>query len=90
MPLKRETDCPGYKASNVQRTDGSVSADLTLAGSECNIYGTDLKDLKFVAEYQTGALQWLPVLSFPSGSGRQRGFLYAAHTFQNKCYIRVV
>ena len=54
IPLRRETDCPGYKANNVQRTDGSVSADLTLAGPECNIYGTDLKDLKFVAEYQTG------------------------------------
>jgi hypothetical protein len=55
VPLKR-ADCPGYKASNVRQTDNSVTADLTLAGSECNIYGKDLKDLKFVAEYQTGRL----------------------------------
>jgi len=46
-------DCPGYKASNVERTDGGLRADLTLAGPECNIYGKDLHDLKFVAEYQT-------------------------------------
>lgn len=54
-PLKR-ADCPGYKASNVQQTDSSVTADLTLAGTACNIYGKDLTDLKFLAEYQTGIL----------------------------------
>ncbi|KAF2743398.1 glycoside hydrolase family 31 protein, partial [Sporormia fimetaria CBS 119925] len=51
-PLRRN-DCPGYKASNVRRTDNSITADLTLAGTECNIHGQDLRDLKFLAEYQT-------------------------------------
>lgn len=55
VPSKR-ADCPGYEASNVKQTDNSVTADLTLIGSECNIFGKDLKDLKFVAEYQTGEL----------------------------------
>lgn len=62
VPLKRDDDCPGYKASNVQNTDGGITADLTLAGSECNIYGVDLHDLKFVAEYQTGMFAYHVVL----------------------------
>ncbi|KAL1593124.1 hypothetical protein SLS60_010731 [Paraconiothyrium brasiliense] len=52
-PLRRADDCPGYKASNVQKTDGGITADLALAGAECNVYGTDLHDLKFEASYQT-------------------------------------
>jgi alpha-glucosidase len=55
VPLKR-ADCPGYKASNVQQTDNGITADLTLAGSECNVHGKDLKDLKFLAEFQTGMI----------------------------------
>ncbi|KAI1810828.1 glycoside hydrolase family 31 protein [Poronia punctata] len=46
-------DCPGYKASNVVETDGKLTADLTLAGEACDIYGTDLTDLKLLVEYQT-------------------------------------
>ncbi|KAL6708619.1 hypothetical protein ACN47E_002600 [Coniothyrium glycines] len=42
-----------YKASNVKRTDSSLRADLTLAGKSCNIYGNDLQDLVFLAEWQT-------------------------------------
>ncbi|KAI0458204.1 hypothetical protein F5B21DRAFT_44316 [Xylaria acuta] len=47
-------DCPGYTASNVVESDGKLTADLTLAGTACNIYGTDLTDLKLLVEYQTG------------------------------------
>lgn len=46
-------DCPGYKASNVEQTNSGVTADLTLAGKACNVYGKDLQDLKLVVEYQT-------------------------------------
>ncbi|PYH46410.1 putative alpha-glucosidase [Aspergillus saccharolyticus JOP 1030-1] len=46
-------DCPGYKASNVKKDAGSLTADLTLAGTPCNSYGEDLKDLKLLVEYQT-------------------------------------
>ena len=53
-PLRRADACPGYKASNVQTTDNGITADLTLAGSACNIYGQDLSDLKLLVEYQTG------------------------------------
>lgn len=54
VPLRRADDCPGYKASNVVRSGNSVTADLTLAGSACNLYSPDLTDLKFLAEWQTG------------------------------------
>lgn len=46
--------CPGYTASNVQTTGSQITgADLTLAGTACNTYGTDLTDLKLLVEYQT-------------------------------------
>lgn len=45
--------CPGYKASNIQKTTGKLTADLTLAGDACNAYGTDLKDLRLLVEYQS-------------------------------------
>ena len=49
------TTCPGYKATNVQKNGGSiVSADLTLAGAACNVYGTDLDNLVLQVEYETG------------------------------------
>ncbi|KAF2861484.1 glycoside hydrolase family 31 protein [Piedraia hortae CBS 480.64] len=47
------SSCPGYKASNVAKTPSGLKADLTLAGSPCNAYGTDLKDLTLTVEYQT-------------------------------------
>ncbi|KAF2628391.1 glycoside hydrolase family 31 protein [Macroventuria anomochaeta] len=53
VPLRRADDCPGYKASHVVRSDNSITADLTLAGSACNLHSPDLTDLKFLAEWQT-------------------------------------
>jgi alpha-glucosidase len=51
---KRADSCSGYKASNVQRSESSLTADLTLVGTPCNIHGEDLLDLKFSAHWQTG------------------------------------
>jgi alpha-glucosidase len=45
--------CPGYAASNVVKTNSSLTADLTLAGAACNVYSDDIKDLKLVVEYQS-------------------------------------
>lgn len=47
------SDCPGYEASNVVKSDSGLTADLTLAGDACNAFGTDLKDLKLVVEHQS-------------------------------------
>jgi alpha-glucosidase len=57
--LRRQTttnDCPGYSASNVVKTDSTLTADLKLAGTACNAYGQDLDDLKLLVEYQTSKL----------------------------------
>lgn len=48
--------CPGYVASHIKSTTAGITADLHLAGEPCNIYGNDLKHLRFKAEYQTGTL----------------------------------
>jgi alpha-glucosidase len=45
--------CPGYKASNVIRTAHGMTADLTLAGKACNVYGTDVENLRLTVEYQS-------------------------------------
>lgn len=55
--------CPGYKASNVVNTESSLTADLALNGSPCNVYGTDLTDLRLVVQYQTGKLPTLQLHS---------------------------
>lgn len=47
-------DCPGYTATNVKKTANSLTADLSLAGSACNVYGSDISDLKLLVEYQSG------------------------------------
>ena len=59
VPLKRADNCPGYTASNVLRSSSSLTADLSLAGTACNIYGQDLQSLKFLAEWQTGKVSFL-------------------------------
>ena len=49
-------DCPGYVATNVVTTDNSITADLTLNGQACNVYGEDIADLRLLVEYQSGKL----------------------------------
>lgn len=48
--------CSGYSASNVEVTDSTITADLTLAGDACDVYGTDLEDLTLKVTYETGEL----------------------------------
>jgi len=45
--------CPGYKASNLENSASGFTADLTLAGPACNVYGNDIADLTLTVEYQT-------------------------------------
>lgn len=45
--------CPGYTASNVTHHDYGLTATLSLAGSACNSYGTDIESLKLTVEYQS-------------------------------------
>ena len=46
--------CPGYKAPNVKETDTGLTAELSLAGDACDVYGTDLEDLILEVSYDTG------------------------------------
>lgn len=48
-----QTVCPGYTASNVQRTPYGMTAQLSLAGAACNVYGTDVDFLNLTVEYQS-------------------------------------
>ncbi|PYH96809.1 extracellular alpha-glucosidase aglu [Aspergillus ellipticus CBS 707.79] len=50
--VNAQSVCPGYKASNVQRSSRGFTADLNLAGEPCNAYGTDVDSLTLTVEYQ--------------------------------------
>ena len=45
--------CPGYTASNVQRTQFGLTASLALAGQACNVYGNDVDQLTLTVQYQS-------------------------------------
>lgn len=51
---KATTPCPGYTAKNVKKTASTLTADLTLAGRGCNIYGTDIPELRLEVTYDDG------------------------------------
>lgn len=46
--------CPGYKASNVKTSNNGLTAQLSLAGKACNVYGDDLKNLILEVTYENG------------------------------------
>lgn len=58
-PALDASSCPGYAATNIITGDSSLTADLTLDGDACNVYGDDLKNLKLEVEYQTSEYQLL-------------------------------
>ncbi|KAL4878848.1 Alpha/beta-glucosidase agdC [Aspergillus karnatakaensis] len=45
--------CPGYRATNIEERSDGLTADLTLAGTPCNAYGSDIESLKLEVEYET-------------------------------------
>ncbi|PWA00097.1 hypothetical protein BB558_001309 [Smittium angustum] len=46
--------CPGYKLGGLVQNDNSFSADLTLAGKPCNIYGNDITNLNLQVKINQG------------------------------------
>lgn len=44
--------CPGYKVSNVQETSRGFTADLSLTGPSCNVYGNDIEELSLLVTFQ--------------------------------------
>lgn len=45
--------CPGYNAVHVSSQGAKLTADLTLAGKACNVFGDDIKNLKLQVTYET-------------------------------------
>lgn len=56
------TPCPGYTAKNVKKTFSTLTADLTLAGKGCNIYGADIPELRLEVTYDDGTFPNLVIL----------------------------
>lgn len=54
--------CPGYKAVNIQDDGSTLTADLTLAGKACNVFGTDIQQLKLEVAYETGLSSLLAIV----------------------------
>lgn len=52
--VNAQTACPGYKATNIQQQQYGMTATLTLAGSACNAYGTDVDSLDLSVQQQSG------------------------------------
>ncbi|KAJ9616724.1 hypothetical protein H2200_000443 [Cladophialophora chaetospira] len=50
-----QSKCPGYTASGVKTSSTGLTAHLTLNGTACNVYGTDVHDLDLKVEYQTSS-----------------------------------
>lgn len=46
-------NCPGYIASNVLNTTKGFTADLSLAGENCQAFGNDIESLQLEVHYQT-------------------------------------
>ena len=44
--------CPGYKASNLVNNTQGFTADLAIAGSNCQAFGNDIADLTLEVAYQ--------------------------------------
>ncbi|CAN9381530.1 unnamed protein product [Alternaria alternata] len=44
--------CPGYKASNLADNGHGFTADLTIAGANCQAFGNDIADLTLEVSYQ--------------------------------------
>ncbi|KAI2638443.1 glycoside hydrolase family 31 protein [Xylaria nigripes] len=73
--INPQSVCPGYKASNVAVTSLGFTADLTLAGDPCNIYGTDIELLSLVVEYQATDRLHVEILPKYIGQNNQSWFI---------------
>ena len=69
-----QTVCPGYKGSEIIRTESGLTATLTLAGKACNVYGNDVETLTISVEYQS--VDRLSVNIHPTNIGSKNSSWY--------------
>jgi len=74
-----QTVCPGYTASNVQESASGLEADLTLAGSACNVYGNDVQDLTLSVEYQSQSRLAVRIVPKYLGPANESHYILAEH-----------
>ena len=51
--------CPGYEVTHASSKASSLSADLTLTGNPCNVFGSDIPELKLDVTYETSMPSFL-------------------------------
>lgn len=51
--------CPGYNVTNPIVQGVTLTAKLNLAGTACNVFGTDLEELSLTVTYETGECIYL-------------------------------
>lgn len=66
--------CPGYKASDVAENDHGFTADLTIAGANCQAFGNDIADLTLEVSYQ--AKERLNVRIYPKNIAPENSTQY--------------
>lgn len=62
-PRQSVDNCPGYKAANVKTTASGLTATLSLAGTACNVYGTDVQKLKLEVTAESGKQPLSPCMT---------------------------
>lgn len=69
-----QRSCPGYRARNIKQSDTGVTADLQLAGTPCNVYGTDLPNLTLTVEHQNGTQKVVTRICTPADCTQRTDF----------------
>ncbi|THU98206.1 hypothetical protein K435DRAFT_828477 [Dendrothele bispora CBS 962.96] len=52
-PSRNVSNCPGYVLQNLEENPNGLSASLTLGGTACNAFGTDIVNLTIEVTYET-------------------------------------
>ncbi|THU98216.1 hypothetical protein K435DRAFT_721010 [Dendrothele bispora CBS 962.96] len=53
VPSKNVSSCPGYVLQNLEENSNGLSASLTLGGTACNAFGTDIENITIQVTYET-------------------------------------
>lgn len=63
--------CSGYKATNVKTSGASLTADLTLNGKGCAVFGPDVQKLSLKVVYETSKFSSVVCFTCPGADAFQ-------------------